>query len=85
MDNSGLKEFQGTYEVNNMTLYIWNKQNRIYRNEKQYFFKVIQRISNGSDIAEERIGELENGSERKREKQRNYEKEVKMTTLRNLM
>lgn len=85
MDNSGLKEFQGTYKVNNMTLYIWNKQNRIYRNEKQYFFKVIQRISNGSDIAEERIGELENGSECKREKQRNYEKEVKMTTLRNLM
>lgn len=48
------------------------------------FFKVIQRISNGSDIAEERFGELENGSECKREKQRNYEKEVKMTTLRNL-
>lgn len=54
--------------------------------ESIIFFKVIQRISNRSDIAEERFGELENASEKecKREKQRNYEKEVKMTTLRNL-
>ena len=68
-----------------MILYVWNKQNRIYRNGKHNIFKVIQRTSIGSDIAEERFGELENGSECKREKQRNYEKEVKMTTLRNLM
>ena len=65
-----------------MTLYYtWNKQKRIYRNGKHNtwnkFLKIIEGINSRSDPVEERFGEREQSSEYKREKQRNYEKEVK--------
>lgn len=65
-----------------MTLYYtWNKQERIYRNGKHNTWnkclKIIEGINSRSDPGKERFGEQEQSSEYMREKQRNYEKEVK--------